>query len=224
MRSLGPIVVALLVLLGALTVAAQADVATGNALVASSAERAGAPYRLCASDVIALTFALTPEFNQTVTVQPDGSASLVGVGAVHLQGLTTEESVAEIRAAYAKVLRDPVITIELKDFNKPYFIVSGSVNHPGKYDLRGNTRSTQALAIAGGLTETAKHSSVLLFRQINNDWYEVKLLNMKKILRGNNLNEDAILKNGDMLYVPQNTLSKVKRFIPSSGIGAYYQP
>ena len=35
-------------------------------------------YRLCASDAIALTFPLTPEFDQTVNIQPDGFGSLAG--------------------------------------------------------------------------------------------------------------------------------------------------
>jgi polysaccharide biosynthesis/export protein len=181
-------------------------------------------YRLCASDVIALTFPMTPEFNQTVNIEPDGFASLAGAGNVHLEGLTIDESVVSIRAAYASVLHDPIITIELKDFNKPYFIVGGEVNHPGKYDLRGQTRATQAIAIAGGFNDSSKHSQVLLFRQADNDWYEVTPLNLKRVLQGHAVNEDPELRAGDMLYVPQNTISKIKKFIPSSAIGSYYQP
>ncbi|MGH9495613.1 MAG: polysaccharide biosynthesis/export family protein, partial [Candidatus Sulfotelmatobacter sp.] len=94
-------------------------------------------YRLCASDVIAVTFPLTPEFNQTISIQPDGFVSLAGAGDVHLQGLTTRESVEAIRAAYENVLNDPLVTVDLKDFNKPFFTVGGQVNRPGKYDLRG---------------------------------------------------------------------------------------
>ena len=180
-------------------------------------------YRLCASDVVAVTFPLTPEFNQTVSVQPDGFVSLAGAGDVHLEGLTTRESVEAIRAAYANVLKDPLVTVDLKDFNKPFFTVGGQVNHPGKYDLRGPTSVTQAIAVAGGFNEAARHSQVLLFRRQSDAWYEVKSLNLKNILRGHNLNEDTELRPGDMLYVPQNFISKAKKFIPSSGLGAYYQ-
>lgn len=181
-------------------------------------------YRLCASDVIALTFPLTPEFNQTINIEPDGFASLVGAGDVRLEGLTIEESAAAIRTAYASILHDPLITVELKDFNRPYFVVGGEVGRPGKYDLRGDTRATEAIAIAGGFNDASKHSQVLLFRKVNNDWYEVKPLNLKRILQGHEVNEDPEIRAGDMLYVPQNTLSKIKKFIPSSAIGSYYQP
>jgi len=186
-------------------------------------QRRDARYRLCASDAITVAFPLTPEFDQTISIQPDGFASLAGAGSIHLQGMTTEQAEKAIGAAYAGILHDPLVTVELKDFNKPYFIVSGEVQKPGKFDLRGYTTATQAVAIAGGLNDASKHSQVLLFRRMNNDWYQVTPLNLKRILQGHNVNEDAEIRSGDMLYVPQNTISKVKKFIPSSGMGAYYQ-
>jgi hypothetical protein len=92
-------------------------------------------YRICASDVLALTFPLTPEFDQTVNVQPDGFVSLAGVGDVHLEGFTTEESIAAIKEAYGKILHEPIVTLELKDFNKPYFIVNGQVHNGLNFQL-----------------------------------------------------------------------------------------
>ena len=140
-----------------------------------------------------------------------------------MEGLTTQEAVSAIRAAYAKILHEPIVTVELKDFNKPYFVVSGQVNKPGKYDLRGYTSATEAVAIAGGFNDSAKHSQVLVFRRVDDDWTEVKVLNLKKILQGHDVHEDAEIRPGDMLFVPQNLISKVKKFIPSTGVGTYYQ-
>jgi polysaccharide biosynthesis/export protein len=170
-------------------------------------------YRLCASDVIAIRFPLTPEFNQTVTIQPDGFASLAGAESIHLENLTVDEAASTIRSAYAETLRDPIITIELKEFNRPYFIVSGEVNKPGKYDMRGYTSATTALAIAGGFSGAAARSRVLLFRRAGNDWYEVQPLNLKRLLRGRNMNEDAEVRPGDMLFVPRVSRPMIKRFI-----------
>jgi len=180
-------------------------------------------YRLCASDVLAVSFPLTPEFDETATIQPDGFVTLTAVGDVHLAGLTTEESVQSIRAAYSKVLHDPIVTVELKKFNEPYFVVGGQVQRPGKYDLHGYTTATQAIAIAGGFNHDSKHSQVLLFRRVNDDWFEVKDLNLKRILSGRDLAEDPEIRAGDMLFVPQNMISKIKRLIPAYGVGTYYQ-
>lgn len=178
-------------------------------------------YRLCASDVVALTFANTHEFDQTVNVQPDGFISLTGVSDVHVEGMTTAEASVAIKTAYSKILQDPALSIELKDFNKPYFMVNGQVYKPGKFDLRGYTTASQAITMAGGFQDTAKHSQVLLFRRVDDQWTEVKTLDMKKILQGHDVSEDPEIRPGDLLFVPQNMISKIKKFIPNYGMGAY---
>lgn len=208
---------------GAKRLSAGDQPAGGTQSAAVDLPRRDGRYKLDPSDSIALTFALTPEFNQTVVIEPDGFAALAGAASVRLEGMTTDEAAAAIRQAYSKVLRDPIISVELKDFNKPYFVVNGQVNKPGKYDLRGYMSVSEAVAEAGGFNDSAKHSQVLLFRRVDDQWFEVKSLDLKQVLSGHNLNEDAQLQSGDMLYVPQNFISKVTRYIPSSGFGAYYQ-
>jgi polysaccharide export outer membrane protein len=121
-------------------------------------------------------------------------------------------------------LHNPILTVRLTEFEKPYFIAGGEVGHPGKFELRGDTTLVQAVAIAGGFTEASKHSQVWLFRRVSNDWVETKQFDLKKMLKVGNLSEDAHLRPGDMLYVPKNMLSKVKRFIPITTVGAYFNP
>src|SRR5213080_1629185 len=181
-------------------------------------------YQLHSSDVLELNFPFTPEFNQTVTVQPDGYITLRGVDSIRVEGQTLPELNDSLRAVYGKILHDPVINVELKDFEKPFFIVGGEVGHPGKFDLRGETTATEAVAIAGGLRDSAKHSEVVLFHRVPDGWVQVKKLNMKKMLKDANLNEDAYLQPGDFLYVPKNTMSKIGRFIPTSSLGLYANP
>lgn len=90
-------------------------------------------YQLRKSDSFEVDFALSPELNQTITVQPDGYITLKSAGTIVAEGLTIPELTEKIRQAYSGVLHDPIITIELKDFDKPYFIASGQVGKPGKY-------------------------------------------------------------------------------------------
>jgi polysaccharide export outer membrane protein len=157
-------------------------------------------------------------------VQPDGYVTLKGVGSIYIEGQTVPELTETVKTAYAKILHDPVITVALKDFEKPYFIAAGQVAKPGKYDLRSDLTVTEAVAIAGGFNDKAKHSQVVLFRPLPTGGYEAKLLNVKKMLATRNLSEDVQLQPGDMLYVPQNELSKIRPFLPTSSMGAYYNP
>lgn len=181
-------------------------------------------YRLHSADVLALEFPFTPEFNQTVTVQPDGYVTLRGVEGMHVEGETLPEVTRALRMAYSKILHDPVINVELKDFEKPFFVVGGEVGHPGKFELREDTTATEAVAIAGGFRDSAKHSQVLLFHRVQGGWARVKKLDMKKMLKEGDLDEDAYLEPGDFLYVPKNTMSKIARFIPTSSMGLYANP
>jgi polysaccharide export outer membrane protein len=178
-------------------------------------------YTVHPADTLELTFPLTPEFNQTVTAQPDGSISLRGVGDLSVGGQTLAELTESLVKAYKKILKDPMIYVDPKDYQKPYFIVGGQVSKPGKFDWRGDVTVTEAIAIAGGFDDTAKHSQVLMFRRISNDWAEAKLINVKHMLNTRNLYEDPLLQPGDMLYVPKNTLSKVKPFLPIPSLGLY---
>ncbi|MDR3413009.1 MAG: polysaccharide export protein [Formivibrio sp.] len=197
---------------------------TASTGAGSSLHERNPRYRLRKGDTFDLDFALSPEFNQTVAIQPDGYVTLKGVGSFFVEGQTVPELTETVKAAYAKTLHDPVIAIALKDFEKPYFIASGQVTKPGKYDLRSDLTVTEAVAIAGGFNDKAKHSQVVLFRPVPSGGYEAKLLNIKKLLASRNLSEDVQVQPGDMLYVPQNAFSKIKPFIPTANMGAYYNP
>ena len=181
-------------------------------------------YRLHKSDVVDLHFTFSPEFDQTLTVQPDGYVSPKAAGDVAAEGLTLAELRDSLEQAYAAVLRTPEISVILRDFEKPFFIAGGQVGHPGKYELRSPTTVTEAIAIAGGFTEQSKHSQVVLFRKVTDEIVESHVLNTKNMLAARNLNEDLELRPGDMLFVPQNRISKIKKFLPVSSLSAFLSP
>ncbi len=181
-------------------------------------------YRLRPSDVAEVTFTISPEFNQTLTVQPDGYVAVKDAGMVFVQGLTMLEFSDAIRQAYRGYLHDPEIAVALKEFEHPYFVVGGEVGRPGKYELRTDTTVAEAVEIAGGLTSQAKHSQVVLFRRVDDDLIETRVLNLKKMLKTNNLREDAHLRPGDLVFVPQNAISKIARFLSKPSMSMYANP
>lgn len=181
-------------------------------------------YRLRASDVVEVTFTVAPEFNQTVTVQPDGYIMLKDAGLVQAQGLNLQEFSEAVKRAYAGYLHDPQVAVALKEFERPYFIVGGQVGKPGKYELRSDTTVAEAVQIAGGLTSEAKHSQVVLFRRVNEELVESRLLNLKKMLKQGKLQEDAHLQPGDLVFVPQNAISKIARFMSRPSMSMYMSP
>src|SRR6266550_3710585 len=168
-------------------------------------------YRLAKSDVIVVTFAFAPEFNQTVTVQPDGYITLKDAGHLLVEGSTSVELEQAIQLAYARILHEPQVTVALKDFDRPYFIASGEVTRPGKYELRGSTSLVAAVAIAGGFTQQSKHSQVVLFRRVSADVVESHVIDVRQMLKRHNLDEDMYLQPGDYVFVPRSLISNIMR-------------
>ena len=223
----------------ALLAEAEDETATaGNAMTANAADGRGPTskespaltgvrrplYRLRKSDVIEVRFTFSPEFDQTLTVQPDGFVAPKALDEIAAEGLTISELRDSIRQAYAPVLRDPEVSVVLRDFEKPFFLAGGQVAHPGKYELRSPTTVAEAIAIAGGFTDQSKHSQVVLFRKVSDGVVETHVLNIKTMLKARNLDEDVELKPGDMLFVPQNRISKIRKFLPMSSLSAFVTP
>ena len=202
--------------------AASAPGSGGTSGTAADGFQSRAPrYKLEAGDVFDISFELNPEFNQTVTVQPDGFITLRGVGDVMVKGQTVPELTETLRTDYSKILNAPMISVILKDFEKPYFIADGQVSKPGKYELRGDVTLTEAVAMAGGFLDTAKHSQVLLFRRASQGWYHAETFDLKRMEKTGNLKEDPTLHAGDMLFVPKNRFTKIRTFLPGSSLGAF---
>ncbi|HXI62836.1 MAG TPA: polysaccharide biosynthesis/export family protein [Pyrinomonadaceae bacterium] len=181
-------------------------------------------YRLQPGDVLEVQFRYSPEFNQTVTVQPDGYITLEIGGDLKVAGFTIEQTRNAILRQARTRLQDPVATIVLKEFQRPYFVVAGEVSQPGKIEMRERVTAIQAIMLAGGMKETAKSSQVVVFRQINSDMAEVKLLNLKNIRRTSDLENDLTLQAGDMVFVPRDKISKIERFMKLASVAAFMAP
>ncbi len=199
-----------------------AAVSSPSSSTSPQLQRRNPRYQVTDGDILDLNFPYTPEFKQTLTVQPDGFISVRGVGDIHVEGETVPEIEAALRAGYAKIMNNPDVTVTLTKFNMPYFIASGRVAKPGKYDLRGQTSLIEALAMAGGLRDDAKTNHVFLFHRVSKQWVEVKKIDVKKMLHAGNLQEDLDIKPGDLIWVPKSAFSKVSRFIPYSNMGFFY--
>ena len=179
-------------------------------------------YKVMRDDVLNISFPISPELNQSVTVQPDGYITLVNVGSLFIQGMTVPEVTEALTKAYSKVLHDPIINVDLKDFQKPFFVVTGQVAKPGQYDLRYDTTVSEAIAISGGLLPTAK-TQLLIYHRVSPGWMEVKKYNLHDFLNGKNVNEDAEVKPGDMIFIPEKSITNFRKYVPYT-IGLYATP
>jgi len=166
-------------------------------------------YRITPGDVLEITFPFVPELNQLVTVQPDGYVTLKEINDVRVQGRTVAQVRADVIAAYERFVLEPQITVTLKEFERPYFVASGEVENPGKYELRGATTLTQALALAGGPRRGANAARVVVYRRLPGDEIEVKEINVSRMQARRDLSEDLLLRPGDTIVVPRGLFGKL---------------
>ena len=181
-------------------------------------------YTLRSGDVLELQYRYTPELNQTVTVLPDGYVNLNMIGNLKVSDLTMEQTHDLIVQKAQARLNDPDLNLILRDYQRPYIVVAGEVTTPGKIDVRETMTAMQAILLSGGFKESAHSNQVLLFRKINSDTAEVKVLKLTNIHKTAQLEQDAQLEPGDMLLVPRNKLENVSRYMKLFNIGAYITP
>jgi polysaccharide export outer membrane protein len=200
--------------------AASGDPQTGS--YRSALEHRNPRYTLNRDDILSIAFPITPELDQPkVSVQPDGYITLLSANPVYVLGMTVPEAVETVKKAYAIVLHDPIVNIDLVDFQKPYFIVLGQVGKPGQYDLRYDMTVSEGIAVGGGFMPTAK-THVYLYRREAAGWREVRELNLRDVLTAKNL-EEPHLRSGDMIFVPEKGITKFRKYVPYF-IGASISP
>lgn len=181
-------------------------------------------YHLHPSDQIEVNFRLSPEFNATIPVQPDGYVTLPNLGDVRVGDLTLEQATRAIQDKAAERLNDPEVTVALKQFVPPYLIVGGRVANPGKVELHGPLTALQAVQLAGGFREGAKTNQILLIRRVDDQNAETKIINYKYILNHYHTDEDVALQAGDMLYVPESFVTKIAPYLKIANLGLYFDP
>jgi polysaccharide export outer membrane protein len=181
-------------------------------------------YVLHVGDTLDLNYRLTPEFNQTVTIGPDGRANLDIAGGVKLGGLTVEQAHDLIVQKVSTRLKEPELNLVLKDFQKPYVVVAGEVQQPGRIEMRENMTAMQAVMLAGGFRSSAHDTQILVYRGLNTGNPQVKEIDLHRIKKAAQLEHDIALEPGDMLLVPRNRLAHVSDSMKAIGLGMYFDP
>ncbi|MGF1496618.1 MAG: SLBB domain-containing protein [Elainellaceae cyanobacterium] len=166
-------------------------------------------YTLGAGDRIHLEVFDAPEYTGEHQILPDGSISLPLVGAVNLQGLTLGQASERLSGKLAPILRRPLVTVSLLDARALTLSVSGEVNRPGAYTISpasttGVPTVTQAIQLAGGITQSADIRNVQVIR-VNPTTQApqgVLITDLWRLLQEGDLQQDRALRDGDRIVVP----------------------
>lgn len=188
-------------------------------------------YTLGPSDQIQLDIFDVPELSGAefgrYIVQLDGTINLIWAGVVNVQGLTLRQAEQVITQAYARFVRDPLITVSLIETRSLRVSIAGEVKRPGAYVIspEGATDNrilveaagtgggvtnqwptvTKAIQAAGGITQFADLRRIQVRRPLTDGSLEVIDVNLWELLRTGELNQDIRLRDRDVLVIPTAT-------------------
>jgi polysaccharide export outer membrane protein len=130
----------------------------------AAAATAPSGYRIGPEDVLEVDVWNRAELSRKVPVRPDGRISLPLLNDVVAAGLTP----MELRDVLLKRLSDfvsaPEVSVIVTEVRSFRISVLGAVARPGRFELKSGVRIVDALAMAGGLTEFASRSNIVVLR------------------------------------------------------------
>ena len=181
---------------------AAASSASARAALAAIGYVAADDYRIGPQDLIEIQVFGIDNLKREVRVSSKGSISLPLIGTVVLGGLTGQEAESLIASMYEKdYLRDPQVSVFIKEFTSQRITVEGAVAKPGVYPIRGQTTLLQAIAIAGGQGQLPDLSQVMVYRRDGNE-KKVLTFDLVKVRAGeipdpSLVNEDVVVIRRD---------------------------
>jgi polysaccharide export outer membrane protein len=140
------------------------------------------------------------ELSAEVVVRPDGKISLPMLNDVPAAGMTPEQLAAAVQKAATKFVRDPGITVIVKEIHSRKVYVVGEVAKPGPVSLGSELNVLQAIAAAGGFTESANKGAVVIVRNENGQERRYKF-NYNDVVRGKNVTQNIRLLPGDTILI-----------------------
>lgn len=171
-------------------------------------------YRILAGDQLEVKFYYHPEFNEQVTVRPDGRIILQLANELVVEGLTPNELTAILKKNYAADLDRPEIAVIVRGFSAQRVYVDGEVTRPGIVVLTGSMTLLQAISQAGGLKDTARREEIVIMRRGGGDSKLVTtMVDLNKVLDGTDPSQDLTLNPFDVVYVPKSSVANMNLWI-----------
>jgi polysaccharide export outer membrane protein len=162
----------------------------------------GDEYRIGPEDVLEISVWKEEGLQREVLVRPDGGISFPLAGNVLAAGRTPREVEQEITRKIRKYIPEAVVTVSVIKISGYTIFVLGKVNNPGQFVVGRYVDVLQALTLAGGLNVYAAESKIRVLRRDNAGGELVFRFDYGDIKSGKNLDQNIVLRSGDVVVVP----------------------
>jgi polysaccharide export outer membrane protein len=187
----------------------------------SMATPGNAAYKIGPLDVLDISVFKVPELSKSVQVADSGTINLPLVGEIRATGKTAQQVERDLASRLgAKYLKNPQVTVYVKEYNSQRVTVEGAVKKPGVYPIRGKTSLLQFIALAEGLDPNSD-STAVVFRYRDGQRTGARF-DIGDIRNGRA--EDPALRSGDVVVVgtsaAKETFNNIIRMLPIAGVFA----
>ena len=134
-------------------------------------------------DVLTVNVFGVEELSGDITADGDGRIAVPLAGTIDAANLTQVQLAEVIAARLSPFVKNPSVTVNVKDAKSRTFTVDGQVRDPGVYRALGNMSLMRAVATAKGTTEDADVKDVAIFRKVGNQQLAA-IYNLGAIRRG----------------------------------------
>ncbi|MDP9055202.1 MAG: polysaccharide biosynthesis/export family protein [Acidobacteriota bacterium] len=156
-------------------------------------------YRLGPEDVVDIFVWKEPDLSTSVVVRPDGKISLPLAGEIEVTGRSASQLQQDIAARLQKYVSQPIVNVMVKQINSQKISVLGEVRKPDVYKIKTRVSVLDAIAMAGGFTDLARPTKVVVLRKTAEGQQQRFRLNLKEITEGQG--QPFYLEPLDTVYV-----------------------
>lgn len=121
-------------------------------------------YRLAPGDTIEIQVEDAAELGRTIRITAAGDFEMPFLGVIAAQGKTTAELAKSIAASLREqdYLKQPQVTVTVKQYNSQNFFIHGAVRQPGVYQVEGHPSLIRLISLAGGLADNHGATALIL--------------------------------------------------------------
>lgn len=164
-------------------------------------------YRIGVGDRLDIVFPIHRDMKQVdIVVRRDGRISLPYIDDEMAAGRTPMELDSVITERYREFFKTPELSVIVRETPRRMVYVLGQIIKPGGVETNLDISLLQALSEAGGFKEGAKLEHVVVIRRMSKERIIGVEVNVKAIVEGRSLQNDFLLRDYDIVYVPKTRL------------------
>jgi polysaccharide biosynthesis/export protein len=177
----------------------------------SLVRRGGSDYKIGRQDLLEINVFDLKELDQTVRVADDGSITIPLIGRLDVAGRTKGDLEALItKLLEERFVRNPQVTIFVKEYESKKVAVSGAVKKPDTYEMLGEKTLLEMISKAGGLDKDLG-KEIIIFRQDEDGSTRRLAVNLDRLVYEADPSLNVRVEPGDIIYVP--SIEKVRIFV-----------